>query len=321
MQRLIIVYNPRSSKHAKIEDKVIRPAMRLPGYMVGKFEVKHTPLDVNAINLSKVIMDGDLIISAGGDGTSSVALNGILLSKKNATLAVLGFGNFNDFARTLGYKKIDEIIDSFEHKADDVKTLYPLEAIIDNEHYRYAACYFTIGMFAESTEIFDNKSTRKSLKTGRKGLTYSIMQLAKWYFKNKRKSFLADDIKLNNAALNTFKLLKSGNRSIIKGGKVSDIIFVNGKTVAKLMKGGVFWQHQTDFLLSTPKLTSFVRLINFMIKSIFHQIPGEIVNEPQKITFDAPTEIEIQGEGEYQTIKLKTLEVKKSQTGIKVLTK
>ena len=58
-----------------------------------------------------------------------------------------------------------------------------------------------------------------------------------------------------------------------------------------------------------------------MMKSVFHQIPGKIVSEPQKITFDAPTEIEIQGEGEYQTIKLKTLEVKKSQTGIKVLTK
>lgn len=319
MQRLIIVYNPRSSKHAKIDAEVIRPAMKLAGYMVGKFEVKHTPLDENALNLSKIIMNGDLVISAGGDGTSSVALNGIMLSQKNATLAVLGYGNFNDFARTLGHKNLDEIISDFEQS--NSKNFYPLEAIIDGNHYRYAACYFTVGMFAESTEVFDSKSARKNLKTGKKGLFYSLRKLAGWYFKNKRTAFLPSDIKLNGSSLNTYKLSKSGNRSSIRGKKVSDLLFINGKTVAKLMRGGDFWQHQSDFLFNYSKLTSFPRLVCFMIKSISHRIPGKIVNTPQEISFDAPSEIEIQGEGEYQKINLKTLTVKKSEHGIKVLAK
>lgn len=325
MQRLIIVYNPRSSKHAKIDEEVIRPAMKLAGYMVGKFEVKHAPLDENALNLSKIISDDDLVISAGGDGTSSVALNGIVLSRKKATLAVLGYGNFNDFPRTLGYKKFCDIISDYEQTSTSntsfVKTLYPLEAIIDDSHYRYAACYFTVGMFAESTEIFDNKSTRKTLKTGKKGLCYSLRKLVRWYFNNKKTTFLPSDIKLNGSSLNSYKLSKSGNRSFIKGKKVSDLLFVNGKTVAKLMKGGNFWQDQSNYLFSTSKLTSFPRLVLFMLKSILHRIPGEIVDTPQEISFDAPSEIEIQGEGEYQKIKLKKLAIKKSEQGVKVLAK
>ena len=319
MQRLIIVYNPRSSKHARINQEVINPAMKLKGYMVGKFEVKHVPLDDNAANLSKVIADGDLVISAGGDGTSSVALNGIMLSKKSATLAVLGYGNFNDFARTLGHTTFEEIISDFENAKPE--TLYPLEASINGSHYRYAACYFTIGMFAESTELFDTKKTRGTLKSGKKGITYSLKELAKWYFKNKRKSFLPDDIKLNGKALNAYKTLKSGNRARIKGGKVSDIIFVNGKTVAKLMKGGTFWQHKNNYLLNVSRLTSFHRLVSFMAKSRFKRIPGEIVNNPIEISFDAPSEIEIQGEGEYQRLNIENLVVKKTDTGVKVLTK
>lgn len=319
MQRLIIVYNPRSSKHARINQEVINPAMKLKGYMVGKFEVKHAPLDDNASNLSKVIADGDLIISAGGDGTSSVALNGIMLSKKSATLAVLGYGNFNDFARTLGHTTFEEIISDFENTKPE--TLYPLEASINGSHYRYAACYFTIGMFAESTELFDTKKTRGTLKSGKKGITYSLKELAKWYFKNKKKSFLPDDIKLNGKTLNAYKTLKSGNRARIKGGKVSDIIFVNGKTVAKLMKGGTFWQHKNNYLLNVSRLTSFHRLVSFMAKSRFKRIPGEIVNNPIEISFDAPSEIEIQGEGEYQRLNVENLVVKKADTGVKVLTK
>lgn len=320
MQRLIIVYNPRSSKHAKINQEVISPAMKLKGYMVGKFEVKHVSLDYNASNLSKIIADGDLVISAGGDGTSSVALNGILLSKKSATLAVLGYGNFNDFAHTLGYTSFAEVISDFENTNPTI--LYPLEASIDDAHYRYAACYFTIGMFAESTELFDTKKTRGTLKSGKKGITYSLKELAKWYFKNKKRSFLPDSIRLNDKPLNTFATLKSGKKAArAKGDKVSDIIFVNGETVAKLMKGGNFWKRKNEFLLSVSKLSSFHRLTRFISRSRFKRIPGKIVSNPQRITFDDVSEIEIQGEGEYQKLVIKNLTVQKSDVGIKVLAK
>ncbi|MBR5408531.1 hypothetical protein IK112_01110 [Candidatus Saccharibacteria bacterium] len=305
MQRLIIVYNPRSSKHSLIEEEVLSPATKYPGYAIGKFEVKSVPVDQNAKNLSKILLDDDLVVAAGGDGTGAVALNGAILSQKSVTLAILGYGNFNDFARTLGYQSISEILSDFKSKKSSLKTLYPLEALVDGKHFRFAACYFTIGMFAESTLVFDQKSTRKSLKTGKKSLFYSISTLAKWYFKNKHHQFLPASFRLNGEAKTN----------------ISDVLFVNGKTVAKMMRGDGWWQDEKAFLVSSGKLTKFLRLLAFMAKSIFKRLPGTVQNSPCTINFDHATEIEIQGEGEYRRLKLSQLTIKKSEQGIKVLSK
>lgn len=358
MNRLIIVHNPRASKHALIKNEVLIPATRLKGYTIGKFEVKPISVDDNSTNLSKLLLDGDLIIAAGGDGTSAVALNGAMLSQKDVTLAVLGFGNFNDFSRTLGYKSLSEIIADYEStsasstssnatptinsqinsavpiipqansaKPNDsqnahLKTLYPLEAIVDGKHFRYAACYFTIGMFAESTEIFDQKPTRTSLRTGKKGLFFSIFTLAKWYFKHKKEHFLPDDVLLNNSPVNNIKPLRSGKKTRVSGGRVSDILFVNGKTVAKIMRGSSnWWGNSTDYCLSVGKLSSFFRLISFMAKSFFCRIPGNVVAKTTTVTFPTPSEIEIQAEGEYRKLKMQNLTIQKSKQGIKVLAK
>ncbi len=327
MQRIIIVYNPRSSKHAAIRDEVITPASKFKGCLLGKFEVKHVDLNENATNLSKILLNGDLVVAAGGDGTGSVALNGAIESGKDVTLAILGFGNFNDFSRTLGYYNITDIITDFIKSTSSktanshIQSLHPLEAIVDGKHYRYSACYFTIGMFAESTEVFDQKKTRGTLKSGRKSIFYSIKELTKWYFKNKHHHFLPSEIHLNNVPLNHHNTTDSGRKNRIKGTRISDVLFVNGKTVAKMMKGGKYWQSPKTFLVSTGRLTNLCHLLSFMAKSIFRRIPGKCTTESITITFPTKEEIEIQGEGEYRRLTLSELLIKKSDKSIKVLAK
>ena len=79
--------------------------------MVGKFEVADTDVDDNSHRLAKVFRDDDLVIAAGGDGTATIAINGIMLSDaKNVRIGVLGFGNFNDTARSFGDVKFEDII-------------------------------------------------------------------------------------------------------------------------------------------------------------------------------------------------------------------
>lgn len=302
MQRIIIVYNPRSSKHARIEQEVLAPARELRGYSLGKFEVKKVPLDENAERLSKVLLDGDLVVAAGGDGTGSVALNGAELSGRDVALAVLGYGNFNDFARTLGQRKFSEIIADFE-SGEKLREFYPLRALVNGKHYRYAACYFTVGMFAESTEIFEGKTMRGKLKTGKKGLVYSVRQLAGWYFRNKKRAFLPGSFTLNGAEQK----------------KASDLLFINGKTVAKMMRGGKFWQNPREILVSSKRLTSFFKLVFFMARSVLCRVPGEIMTGEVRVEFPEETGVEIQGEGEYRKVKLKSLTVKKAERAVKVL--
>ena len=248
MQRLIIVYNPYSSKQAKIQKEVIEPLQNASGYQVGKFAIRQIPVEENAKNLIRVLMDGDLVVIAGGDGSATVGINAAMMTDKDITLGVLGYGNFNDMARMLGESNCQQLLADYE--AHNIQKMYPLESYIDGKFYKYAACYFTIGMFAESTEEFNAKDTRDNLKKGKKGMIYSIWKLARWYFKNKKKSFLPSDIHMDDEPM---------------GNKISDVMFVNSPTVAKIMKGGKYWCQPRVYHLSYGWLKSFFRLIGFMV--------------------------------------------------------
>lgn len=199
LHKLIIVYNPRSSHYAQVREEVLRPAQRLKGWLVGKYELRATDVDDNAKRLAKIISDGDLVVAAGGDGTATVAINGVMRSEKDATFSALGYGNFNDAARMLGTKRpveyggeylggILDIVQAYE--AGKTEEMSVLEAKVNREHWRYALCYVTAGMMAESTQVLNQRAVRKELKTGKKSVIFSIWQLAKWYFREHRRSFL-----------------------------------------------------------------------------------------------------------------------------------
>lgn len=307
MKRIILAYNPRSSKHARIDAEVVRPVQKLKGYVIGKYEIKAAPVDENVAELSKILEDGDFLIAAGGDGTATVGLNAIVRSKKDVTLGVLGYGNFNDFSRMVGARNVEQIIANFEK--EKVQELHPLQAKVDGKIWRYAACYFTIGMFAESTEIFDAPVMRKTLRSGKKSLFYSVIQLAKWYFKNRKKDFLSGDVRMNDVRMNGLRSNKN----------ISDILFVNGKTVAKVMKGGKYWQNPQEFFVSFGRLKNFFRLCNFMLKSMVGRMPGHVETREVKIDFGEMVEFEIQAEGEYTRVRAKELIVSKLERGVKVV--
>ena len=95
MNRVFVVYNPNSSRYSDVRKEVLDKLKNLKGYIVGKYEVEKTDVDKNAEKFSKVLKDGDLVISAGGDATGIIASNAILKSGKAATLAVLPYG-YND---------------------------------------------------------------------------------------------------------------------------------------------------------------------------------------------------------------------------------
>lgn len=308
-RRVFLVYNPRSSKAILVKEQIATPLREIPGVMFGKYEVKPTDVDDNAEQLSKILSDGDIVIAAGGDGTATIGLNGVMLSKKAVRFMAVPFGNFNDMARTL--------------KKASGKELYPLEAKIDGAHYRYAACYFTIGMFAESTEIFDAEKTRKKLRKGNKGIFFSIKTLVKWYFRNKRKSFIPPF--KYSSTMKTYDRngvfqvrVKMINEDESKG--ISDYLAVNGVSVAKMMKGGKkFFLHKSDFLSTTGKLSRFFKLVPFMVKAILHQIPADITTE-DVITFPDYGDVEIQAEGEYKKLShVGKIVISKAENSIKIL--
>lgn len=312
--RVVLVYNPRSSKAKKVEEEVINPFRSqiekgsFP-LTLAKYEVKPTNVDDNALQLSKLLVDGDVVLTAGGDGTAAIGLNGAMLSEKNIYFYALPFGNFNDMPRAL------------RKATDPERKIYPLEALVNGKHYRYAACYFTIGMFAESTEIFDKPAQRKHLQKGKKSLIYSVRQLAGWYFKNKKRDFIPNfklerkivAWKRDGQFLSSPKVVEAETKDI------SDYMAVNGVSVAKVMRGGEWYTTRSEFLSTTRVLTKFFKLVGFMLKSILFGIPGRLsVND--KLIFDKPAEIEIQAEGEYcRLTNVSEIEIRKTGKYLNIL--
>lgn len=307
MQRIVIVCNPRSSRFANVRAEVLdflmnpnllREKYGISGIKLFKYEVQPTDVDDNAARLAKLIDNDDLVLAVGGDATAVIGLNGILLSKKDATLAVLPYGNFNDLARMLKTKRLEDVF------AGKIAKLYPLEILVDDQHFRFASCYVTIGMMAEAVEIFDQKTVRSNLQKKKNRSARSYTELAKWYFSHRHKKQFLPDFKLNGELMC----------------KKSDYIAVNGKSLAKVMKGECKAFMPTIFKRKVGKLTSFVRLIGFMAKSILHRVPGIIVEGIDTICFVKPADVEIQAEGEYKKFtQINKIEIKKNKRFVKVI--
>ncbi len=300
MRRLFIVYNPRSSRFIDVEKEVLDRIRKLEGYMVGKYEVEPTDVDKNAAKFAKLLKDGDLVISAGGDATGIVASNGILKSGKDVTLAVLPYGNFNDLARTLGTKTVDDVFS----KDFVTKKLYPLEIYVDGKFFRYATCYVTLGMTAEACELFDEPTFRKEMQKGHKSSWRSYLALAKWYFKHRHKKEFIPPFTLNG------KPTKD---------KISDYCALSGRSMCRVMKGGDDYLKPKIFRSENCRLTNFWRLTKLMTVSIMKRTPGTETTG-DTLEFIKPATVELQAEGEYHVFKgIKTIEIKKGAKCLKVI--
>lgn len=300
MKRLIIVYNPNSSRFIDVDKEVLAPAKKLKGYLIGKYEVEKTNLDDNIAKLSKILKDGDLVISAGGDATGIIASNSIIESGKDVTLAVLPYGNFNDLSRTLGTKTLADVLD----QKSTTKKLYPLEIIVDGKLFRYATCYVTIGMTAEACELFDEPKFRKSMQKGHKSSWRSYLALVKWYFKNRHKKVFIPEFTLNG-------------KKTAKG--ISDYCALSGKSMCRVMKGGDDYLKPKVFRSENCRLINFWRLTKLMTAAIFTRTPGTPTTG-DILEFTNPATVELQAEGEYKTFKdIETIEIKKGDKFIKVI--
>ena len=300
MKRILVVYNPRSSRYADVRADVIDRLCKLQGYIIGKYEVKKTNINDNVISLAKILKDDDLVISAGGDATGVISANAILKSSKNVALAVLPYGNFNDLSHTIGTKSLDGVLSN----QNQLDRFHPLEIIVDGQFYRYATCYVTIGMMGEAVKLYDTPKLRQKLKTnfGRKISSYT--HLASWYFKNRHQKTFLPEFKLNGQ---------------LQPKKTSDYAAINGKYMARIMKGGEYYKDSKYFLSETDRLTSFWRLAKLMTKSIFHHIPGT-KTKGDILKFTSPATIELQAEGEYTTFKnIHKIEIRKSKKCLKVV--
>ena len=300
MQRLIIVYNPNSSRYIHVRDDILTPVSKLKGFMIGKFAIEKAPFEQNLEALKKILKNHDIVIAAGGDATASVAVNAILQSDKDITFGALGYGNFNDLSRTLNTLKYQDLLNNLKNE----KKFYPLDVIVDGKRWRYASCYVTMGMTAEAVKLFDEPKIRKKMQKGHRSSWRSYLQLAKWYFKNRHTKTFIPQFELNGK---------------LQDARVSDYAAVNGRSMSRVMKGGDDYLKPEVFRSEVERTTSFPKLFMLMAKSILSRVPGSETKR-DLINFIQPATVTLQAEGEYKIFtNAKKIEIKKSEKYIKVI--
>jgi hypothetical protein len=308
--RLVLVLNPRSTQAKRVEVEILNPLNRfifeeklVSNVTTFRYEVQPTHVDDNAEKLASCLLDGDIILVVGGDGTASIGVNGAILSGKKVKFYSIPYGNFNDIARTMQRARGQKV--------------YAMEALVDEKHFRYALCYFTAGMLAESTKIFNEKKNRERLRRRKKNLIFSLWILFVWFIENRKKQWFF-----------RFRMETLGNNGKILGSKifeprffwggVSDLIALNGATMARILGGGEYYLGNR-FLVRCARLGSFFGVSGFMLKGIFGRVSGSEV-AASKYIFEHPASFEIQAEGELKRFdEVLTLEFRKVEKSLQIL--
>ncbi|MBR3055944.1 acylglycerol kinase family protein [Candidatus Saccharibacteria bacterium] len=360
MKRLLIVYNPRSSRFDDVKREVFPKTRQLKGYVTGKYEIKPTNIEQNITELAKIVQDGDLIISAGGDATGVISANAIIKSRKDATLAVLPYGNFNDLARTLGTMRLEDV---FGEKAS--------EGLPEGSFG--GCCQTAVGaeqtkslLFVSRRRPADDPKGRErksaspvktgasdSVPEGSPSMLFPLKIIVDGKFFRYATCYVtigmtAEAVKLYDSKKMRRKLKHSFGRKIIsytaiaswyfknrhkhqfipsftlnkhpESAKTSDYFAINGRSIAHVMRGGEDYLSPKTFRSETYRLTGFFRLAKMMLRSMFHRIPSS-ETAGDILEFSAPATVTIQAEGESQQFtNIHKIEIKKTTKYLKVIT-
>ncbi len=127
-----------------------------------------------AMQAAKMAANGlDLIVAAGGDGTLSDVMQGVLGS--SAALAVLPMGTGNDFARTLNLSSVDSAIEAIRAgKVREIDVGHWQQGAREGHFLNVAGCGF-------DACVADRVNTRKGLLRGQAAYLAAILQTLRNY--------------------------------------------------------------------------------------------------------------------------------------------
>ncbi len=211
--KCLFVYNPKSGKgkilkHIEYITKtlfsIFKDVLVYPSQAKGDIENQ----------IMSNCSDIDAVVVAGGDGSISEAVNGILHCKKKIYLGILPFGTVNDVAHSLNipcnYKKALKVIEK--------QNLFKHDIIKAGDHY---------GIYVLGGGLFTETSYNTSQRTKKKlGKIAYVLHGLKKFFKTPQKNIvfiLNDGTEIENPSFFLFVNSKSvAGQKIDKGARLND---------------------------------------------------------------------------------------------------
>ncbi len=295
-ERIVVVRNPVSTRTDSVETHVVsRLRETVPPSHVAEIWTPSGDHDEITEHVAESIQPGDTVVVAAGDGTGNAVANAYMYSHDSdgVRLAFLPYGNFNDMARTFTDKDAQRDPSLLLDASATTVSALPLEVLANEEHYRYAVLYATLGWSAVAASLFAQPETRRNLHQGRMGVGSSLVTAAKMYFATRRDSALSpfsidNDERIHSAA--------------------TDIAAVNGPVMAHLIRTNRSYYETGTFLTNTLDLSTLTRNarlvgsvgLNFAMGTRL-VVPGDIV-DGREFHFDNAT-LPIQIDGEFDELK------------------
>lgn len=299
-RRLVISHNPHSSRASEVQQHVF-DRLDAAGYAYTAIEVQQAHLDDNIARLAPLIRPGDIVLSAAGDGSAHATAHAVMAaSQPGVELGFLAYGNFNDLPNTLNSKATLRDPVAFLEQATP-KDIWPIHVSVDDTPLRSALLYASIGWTASAASQFDDPKIRYAITNGEAGVLRSLWRTSLYYLKTRHHSNLPP-------------LQYEG-----KTYKVTDLLFANGLTVARLFKTGQRYFEQPVFLFRMLNVRWVLPNVPFLLAGLLGSMSGQKVSSAV-VDFEQPMSGLLQCDGEVVQLEgVGRVEVKKATQPLTVL--
>ena len=294
-ERILVVRNPASSHADQVEHDVMDCLYdNFTASRIQEFWTPSSDYEVTTAEIAAAIQPGDSIIVAAGDGTGNATANAYLQANAEGTrLGFLPYGNFNDMAATFTDKAARKNPALLLGPTAKQVEVHPLNVIKNGEHYRFALLYATLGWTAVAAKIFDDPLARQALQSGKATLPASLLNIAQMYFRTR-----------SNAYLPPFR--REGSIAVHED--VTDVLAINGPTMARIIKSQKHFYAGGDFLSCDLDVSKLYRNIEFLGRSGLNFALGTILSLPgttveaDELLFDGAT-VPVQLDGECSVLE------------------
>jgi diacylglycerol kinase family enzyme len=300
-RRLVIAHNPHSSRAHEVQSTVFA-RLDTAGYTYETIEVRQASLRENIEWLQPQLQANDIVLCTAGDGSAHAVTQAALAANlPGVQIGFLAFGNFNDLSHTFNTPETLRDPVAFLERAE-VQTLYPLEVTVNDTHFRYALLYCTIGWTARAAARFDQPDIRHRLQSGEVGMVRNLWKLGCYYFQSRRRNYLP-----------SFTLDRRLRTHL------TDILCVNGPTMARLFKTGKKYYQESFFLYKKLNVRGLLWNASFLLRSTLWRMPGK---EKMHVTLDfvESAVVPIQCDGEVEELHdVMHIHIKKNTKALSVL--
>lgn len=294
-ERLVVIHNTNSS-HATNVQRGVFDRLSAAGLTYERFLTPSSQPADNIDAVANFVRPGDRVLSAAGDGTANAVANGLLMADlAGVTVGFLGYGNFNDMSHTFNSRSAQRnplpMLNTTE-----TTTVQPLDVLVNDELWRRAMLYTTLGWTALAAHEFDNPKTRERLQHGGANILSSLARLGLMYFKTRHDSALPSFTREDGSHYDT----------------LTDVLAVNGPIMAKIIRSGQHKYAEPEFLRRDLDVSGLVKNTPFLIASGLGHMSGTTV-QSDTFYFDAPSSLPIQLDGEFSQLDdVSTLAIRKS---------